>query len=48
MVPPRQAAFVEQTAPDVTVRRLEGLGHLAHEERPALIADEVASMCDST
>jgi magnesium chelatase accessory protein len=48
MVPPRQAAVVKESVRDVTVRRLEGLGHLAHEERPALFADEVAAVCDVT
>jgi magnesium chelatase accessory protein len=48
MVPPRQATVVQKSARDVTVRRLEGLGHLAHEERPALIADEVAALCELT
>jgi len=48
MVPPRQAAIVQESARDVTVRRLEGLGHLAHEERPALFAAEVAAVCGST
>lgn len=46
MVPPRQAAVVQRTAAQATVRCLEGLGHLAHEERPALFADEVAAACD--
>jgi len=46
MVPPRQAAVVQRAAKHATVRCLPGLGHLAHEENPALIADEVASVCD--
>jgi magnesium chelatase accessory protein len=46
MVPPRQAAVVQGIARHATVRCLEGLGHLAHEERPALFADEVAAVCD--
>ena len=45
MVPPRQAAVVQRAAKHATVRCLPGLGHLAHEENPALIADEVATVC---
>jgi magnesium chelatase accessory protein len=47
MVPPRQAAVVQRAARQASVRCLTGLGHLAHEEKPALIADEVALVCDS-
>jgi magnesium chelatase accessory protein len=46
MVPPGQADIVQRVTGHATVRRLEGLGHLAHEERPALIAAEVAAVCD--
>ncbi len=46
MVPPHQAVIVQRSAKQVTVRCLEGLGHLAHEERPALIADEIVAVCD--
>lgn len=37
-VPPEQAARVRELAPAATVEVLPGLGHLAHEERPDLIA----------
>jgi magnesium chelatase accessory protein len=47
MVPPRQAALVQRTARHASVSCLPGLGHLAHEEKPALIADEVAMVCDA-
>jgi magnesium chelatase accessory protein len=45
MVPPAQALIVQRRVPGASVRRLEGLGHLAHEEQPALFADEVAAVC---
>jgi len=46
MVPPQQAAGVQKTLKQGTVRCLAGLGHLAHEERPALFADEVTAACE--
>jgi pimeloyl-ACP methyl ester carboxylesterase len=36
---------LQRAAKHETVRCLPGLGHLAHEENPALIADEVATVC---
>lgn len=44
-VPPRQALAVQRRVPRATVHRLPGLGHLAHEEQPAVVADEVARIC---
>ena len=40
-VPPRQAAIVQQRVPGATLHRLAGLGHLAHEEEPELVAHEL-------
>lgn len=37
-IPPAQAGAVAKIAPKSAVVRLEGLGHLAHEERPDLVA----------
>lgn len=38
-VPPSVAAGVQASAPRAEIVSLEGLGHLAHEERPDLVAD---------
>jgi len=38
-IPSEQAARVRQLVPSATVEILPGLGHLAHEERPDLIAN---------
>lgn len=40
-LPPAQAAQVADLLPAARVQRLAGLGHLAHEEKPALVAHEV-------
>jgi magnesium chelatase accessory protein len=40
-VPPADAARARALVPGAVVERLEGLGHLAHEERPDLVADLV-------
>lgn len=40
-VPPWQAAVIQQRVAGATVRRLAGLGHLAHEERPQLVVREM-------
>lgn len=37
-VPPTQAARVRLRLPSARIVRLEGLGHLAHEERPEVVA----------
>jgi magnesium chelatase accessory protein len=44
-VPPQQASFVQQRLPGVEVIRLAGLGHLAHEEQPGLVAREILGLC---
>jgi len=41
-VPPSPAAMVKQRYPAVSVHQLDGLGHLANEERPELILDYIA------
>ena len=38
-IPPEQSARVKDLVPSATVEILPGLGHLAHEERPDLIAN---------
>ena len=38
-VPPSDAERVRRLLPGVTVHRLPGLGHLAHEEAPATVAE---------
>ena len=38
-VPPGTAAAVQALLPSAEIRTLRGVGHLAHEERPALVAD---------
>lgn len=38
-VPPSDAERVRKLLPSVTVHRLPGLGHLAHEEAPATVAE---------
>ena len=38
-VPPDTAARVKALLPSAEVRSLRGVGHLAHEEKPAMIAD---------
>lgn len=40
-VPPQQAGKTERRVPRARVRRLPGLGHLAHEERPAAVAEAI-------
>ncbi len=46
-VPPHQALKV-QSALDARIHRLPGLGHLAHEERPALVAQEISRICTAS
>lgn len=42
-VPPRDADIVARIAPLATVLPVQGYGHLAHEEAPALFADLIAA-----
>lgn len=44
-VPPAQALRVERLVSDAVVYHLAGLGHLAHEERPLLVSQEIARIC---
>lgn len=45
-VPPAQAAEIASRLPNAEVTRLEGLGHLAHEEAPERVAGAVLSFAD--
>jgi magnesium chelatase accessory protein len=40
-ISPSEAERVRHIVPDTTVLRVDGLGHLAHEERPELVADMI-------
>jgi magnesium chelatase accessory protein len=40
-IPPAQATRVRAHVPSASLEILAGLGHLAHEERPDLVADLV-------
>jgi magnesium chelatase accessory protein len=40
-IPPHQAWRVREHVPSAHLETLPGLGHLAHEERPDLVADLV-------
>jgi magnesium chelatase accessory protein len=44
-VPPHQALQVSRLVANAAVYRLSGLGHLAHEEQPALVAREILRIC---
>ena len=44
-VPPQQALEVQQRVPNATLCTLPGLGHLAHEENPALAAQQILRIC---
>lgn len=44
-VPPSQAIAVQTRVPGTTLKRLAGLGHLAHEEEPAKVAREILGIC---
>lgn len=44
-VPPQQALQVEQRVANAQIHRLAGLGHLAHEEDPMLLAGEILRIC---
>ncbi len=45
-VPPQQAQDVMRRVPNATLCTLPGLGHLAHEEQPALTAREILRIFD--
>jgi len=44
-VAPQQALKVKQIAANAAIYTLPGLGHLAHEEQPALVAQEILKIC---
>jgi magnesium chelatase accessory protein len=46
-VPPRQAAVVMSRVAAAKIHSLAGLGHLAHEERPDMVAHEILSIFDA-
>ena len=46
-VPPQQAATVQRRVANASMVVLPGLGHLAHEEAPAMIAAEIVKICCS-
>jgi magnesium chelatase accessory protein len=45
-VPPAQAREVRARLPSATIEWLPGLGHLAHEEAPGLIAGKICRACE--
>lgn len=46
-VPPRQATLVVERVATATLEALPGLGHLAHEERPQLVAERILQICST-
>jgi magnesium chelatase accessory protein len=46
-VPPRQAAQIAQRVAAATLEALPDLGHLAHEERPQLVAQRILQICSA-
>lgn len=44
-IPPRQALDVQRVLPTTVIHRVPRLGHLAHEENPALLADLLLEIC---
>jgi magnesium chelatase accessory protein len=46
-VPPQQADWVKQRVLHAEVHRLPAYGHLAHEEAPALVAEEIHKICSA-
>ena len=47
-ISPEVAQQVREILPDAVIERLPGLGHLAHEEQPQLIADLIAKYARAT
>ncbi len=45
-VPPETARQIQAKLPGARIERLRGLGHLAHEENPALVAELVGRLAD--
>jgi magnesium chelatase accessory protein len=44
-VSPSQAAAVKRLVAGAQIHRLSGLGHLAHEEQPVLVAERIRGIC---
>jgi magnesium chelatase accessory protein len=44
-IPPQQALDVKRRLPNTVIHRLAGLGHLAHEENPTVVADLLLEIC---
>jgi len=44
-IPPRQALDVQQRVRNTVIHRVAGVGHLAHEEAPAQVADLLLKIC---
>jgi len=47
-VPPRVSVAAARRLPHAAVHSLPGLGHLAHEEAPDLLADKIDSLLKQT
>ena len=45
-VPPETARQIQARLPGARIERLRGLGHLAHEENPALVADLIGRLAE--
>jgi len=46
MIPPADAERLRAILPQASIVRLDGLGHLAHEEQPEKIAELITAACD--
>jgi magnesium chelatase accessory protein len=44
-VPPRQALSVKRLVANAEIHRLPALGHLAHEEAPVVVAEQILKIC---
>ena len=44
-IPPQQALTVQRSVETAVIHRLPGLGHLAHEEQPEMVALEILKIC---
>ena len=47
-ISPEVAQQVREIVPDAVIERLAGLGHLAHEEQPQMIADLIVKYAHAT
>ncbi len=46
-IPPEDAARLARLLPNAQIKKLDGLGHLAHEEQPANLATLITEFCRS-